>query len=188
MGQVKPWHKIGNPRELAKKFGKWLIAQDFENPSTAKIEEFILYGQRDWSIVLPVTQTGMVVTVHQYKQVCDSIIHELPAGTADFKEETPEDVMRRELLEETGYAPEIVIALGKGWIASRSSPTCAHLFLAFHCSKTQNAKIDASEEIETELVPLQKWIDLCVKAAITDWSSVVTTLRALPFLGFRIER
>lgn len=185
--KILSWKKVGDPLVVAKKFGKFLISQIFLNPSTNKEEEFVLFGQKDWSVVLPVTEDGEVVAVKQYKQGCDQILLELPAGTADFKGETAEEVMRRELLEETGYEPAEVIALGPPqFIATRNSPTQFHVFLAIGCKKVKEAKIDLNEEIEVVLIPLEKWIDLCLNEIIEP-SAIVTTFRSLPHLGYQFQ-
>lgn len=131
---IQPWQKVGEPVIIATEYGKKFIRQIFRNPATGKEEKFVLYGQRNWSVVLPFTDDGNVVAVRQYKQGCDQITLELPAGTADFKGETPEEVMRRELLEETGYEPAEVVVLGPPqFIATRNSWTQFHPFLAKGC-------------------------------------------------------
>jgi len=185
--KIQLWKKVGEPSFMAKKFGKQLIVQMFLNPTTGKEEEFVLFGQKDWSVVLPVTEDGEVVVVRQYKQGCHQILLELPAGTADFKDETPEEVMRRELLEETGYEPAEVIALGPSqYISTRNSWTRFHPFLARGCRKVKETKIDLNEEIEVILIPLEEWIDLCLKE-IVEPSAIVATFRSLPHLGYQFQ-
>lgn len=185
--KIQPWEKVGEQTVIAKKFGKQLVSQMFLNPATGKEEEFVLFGQKDWSVVLPVTEDGKVVAVKQYKQGCNQILLELPAGTADFKGETAEEVMRRELLEETGYEPKEVISLGPPqFIATRNSWTRFHPFLAKGCRKVKEAKIDLNEEIEVVLIPLEKWIDLCLKE-IVEPSAIVATFRSLPHLGYQFQ-
>lgn len=127
---IKEWAKEGEPTKLAGKYGKWLVSQGFRNPTTGQLEEFVLYGQKDWSVVLALTEDRQVLVVRQYKQGCHKILDELPAGTADFQDETPAEVMRRELLQETGCVPSEMIYLGFGWVATRNSPTRFHCFLA----------------------------------------------------------
>ena len=184
MGKViQPWKKVGEATVLAAKFGKKLVSQPFEDPRTGKIDDFVLFGQRDWSVVLPITRSGEVVAVRQYKQGCDRIVVELPAGTADFQGESPESVMRRELLQETGYQPSKLVALGSPqWIATRSSWTRFYPFLALDCEKVQEAKLDASEDIEPVVFHLDEWIELCLEEIIEP-SAIVATFRALPHLG-----
>ena len=74
MSKIRPWEKVGEAKVLAKKFGKKFISQWFKNPATGKEEEFILFGQKDWSVVLPITEDEKVVAESQYKQGCHQIL------------------------------------------------------------------------------------------------------------------
>lgn len=186
--KIVPWTKVGEEEVLAKMFGKKFVKQTFRNPETEKEDDYARFGQKDWSVVIPVTEDGQVVTVIQYKQGCDRITHELPAGTADFKDESPEEVMRRELLEETGYEPSEVISLGPpNCIATGSSWTYDHLFLAKGCKKVKEAKLDLNENIEVKLLSLAEWIELC-HTTIFKHSAIVATFRALPHLGYTFAK
>lgn len=184
---MKPWTKKNEPVKLAGKYGKSLISQTFINPLTQTEEEFVLFGQKDWSVVLALTEKKEVIVVRQYKQGCAKIIDELPAGSADFKDESPENVMMRELLEETGYQAGPVKSLGSYWIASRSSWTRFHCFLAQDCEKTREPENDPSEQIETLLLPLKDWISKTQNGSIEEPSAVVATFLALPHLGIKLN-
>lgn len=183
---LEKWKKIGDPAVLASKFGKSLLLQKFLNPKTSKEEEYAFIAQKDWSVILPVTKDGNVIVVKQFKQGCNKIITELPAGTADFKEEMPEIVARRELTEETGYLPSSVYYLGSFWIASRSSPTRFHSFLATGCTLASRQKLDENEDIEASLMPFDTWIHNVIHGNIDEPSAVVTTFLSLPLLNMQV--
>ena len=179
--KLKAWQKEGSVT-LANGFGKEFRETIFRNPTTGDVQKFILFGQRDWSVILPITKDGKVVTVRQYKQGCNKIYIDLPAGTADFKDENPQVVAERELLEETGYESSEVVLLGPPmWIASRNSWTRFWPFVALGCEKVQPAKIDENEEIETLLFPLDEWFGFC-QNELEDHSAHVATFRALPHI------
>lgn len=187
--EVLPWEKVGDPTTLAGKYGKKLVLQKYKNPHTGEEEDFVLFGQKDWSVVLAITTDGYVLAVRQYKQGCDKIILELPAGTADFDssgpEETPESIMRRELREETGYAAGEVVSLGAYWIASRSSWTRFHCFLATKCQEVGEPTRNPKEPLTRHFLPLQEWIRMTLIDGIIDEpSAVVATARSLAPLGF----
>jgi len=185
---LEVWKKIGDPAVLASKFGKSLLLQRFLNPKTSKEEEYALIAQKDWSVILPVTPEQNVIAVRQYKQGCNTIITELPAGTADFKEEKPEIVAQRELTEETGYVPHRVYYLGSFWIASRSSPTRFHSFLATGCRLSGSQKLDENEDVEAVSISLDTWINEVMHGKIDEPSAVVTTFLSLPVLGIYVSR
>lgn len=182
---LKAWQQEGEPEILAKGFGKQLRQQGFYNPATGKTEQFVLFGQRDWSVILPITGNGQVIAVRQYKQGCNNICIELPAGTADFKDEEPHKVAERELLEETGFEASEVVFLGHAqWIASRSSWTRFWPFVAFGCTKVKPAKIDSNEEIETLVFELEDWVKFCL-TQLEEPSAGIATFRALPCIKRR---
>ena len=182
-----PWEKIGDQTTLAAKYGKKLVSQNFTRPDGAT-EEFVLFGQKDWVSIMPVTVDGLVVTNHEYKQGAHRVVHELPAGTADFGDERPEVVAKVELLEETGYEAEELIVLGPPFFMSpRSSWTRCYPFLATGCRKVAEQKFDESEEMAVELIPVERWVELCFDN-IPDPGSVTTTMRALKRLGYSLHR
>jgi ADP-ribose pyrophosphatase len=52
--------------------------------------------------VVPVLEDGRIVMVRQFRKAAERVLLELPAGGIDG-DETPEDAVRREMKEETGY-------------------------------------------------------------------------------------
>ncbi len=52
--------------------------------------------------VLPILEDGRIIFVRQYRKAAERILLEIPAGGIDDGE-TPEDAVRREMIEETGY-------------------------------------------------------------------------------------
>lgn len=180
---IRPWKK-GTSETLVKKFGKEIRKTLFANPATQVEEEFYLIGQKDWSVTLPVTEDGNVVLAREYNQGCDKIITHMPGGTADFSNESPEELARRELLEETGYAAEKMIFLGPPmWMTGRNSWTRFFIFLGLGCKKVQEGKIDTSEEIETVLMPWKEWAQFCMKES-EEPSNPIATFRAMPYVNF----
>lgn len=183
---VKPWEQVGETVVLAGKFGKKLIVKQFINPKNGQVEDYVQFAQRDWSVCLAITEDGKVIVESEFKQGRNCVGNELPAGTAEF-EESPEEVMRRELLEETGYEAGEMTYLGFGWIATRNSPTRFHCFLATGCRKAGPAKLDKNEDIETRLVSIHEWIAMILDGQIEEPSAITTTFRALPHLGWKLK-
>jgi len=185
--EIRPWTRVGDPIVTADGgFGKHLARQTFRKPNGTEQDRSLII-QRDWSVVLPVTVENEVVVVTQYRHGCDRVMIELPAGTANFAGEQPARVMKRELLEETGYTAGQMFPLGNAWMSSGNSPTQVHLFLAVRCRKVLDQKLDQDEDIKLELVPLTRWISRVVSGAITEWSAVVATIRSLPHLRLEIK-
>lgn len=53
--------------------------------------------------VVPVTEEGKILMVHQYRNALDRMTIEIPAGARDSVTEDTKDAAMRELEEETGY-------------------------------------------------------------------------------------
>jgi ADP-ribose pyrophosphatase len=182
---VSPWAKVGPPTVLVERFGKSMISQTFRNPRTGAETEYLLFGHADWSTVFPTTDDGAVIAVEQYKQGCDRIVLELPGGVVEASDGDPRATMSRELLEETGYRPAHVTALGPAlFMNSRHSWTKYHQFLATGCRRVKDPSLDEHEEVVTRIFSVERWIRLCLEELVSP-SAIATTFRALPRLGYR---
>ena len=179
--EIKRWIKVKKERIMASGYGKTLTEVFFKNPRTEGTERFIFFDQKNWSVTLAITTEGQVITVWHYYHGWDKVLQTLTGGDADFQNEKPEEVAKRELLEEAGYQTEKIIYLGSAPLSTRSSRTFCSLFLALGCKKERGAKLDEEEEIEVELVPLKKWI-IRTLTSVEEVASREATYLALPQL------
>lgn len=181
---IQNWQRVGTPTVLAKGFGKSLLRQTYRRPD-GKEEDYILFDQQPWSVILAITKAGEVIVTFEYKQGRDTVDAELPAGTAGSPTEDPRETARRELLEETGYQAKEMLALGTGYMATRGSSRKFYAYLALCCERVNEGTMDESEDIATELWSLFDWLSAVINGTITEPSAVVATMRALPFLRSR---
>ncbi len=83
-------------------------------------------------MIIPVTASGNVVLVKQYRHNLKCYTYELPAGTLD-KDEQPEQAAARELEEETGYSlphGASLRSLGSFYSLPSETNRYTHYFLA----------------------------------------------------------
>lgn len=185
--EIIPWKKVGEPVVLAAGYGKNFTKQDFIDHA-GQPTDFYFFDQPSWSVVLAITASGNVLTVRQFKQGAEEILEELPGGQANFKGEDPAEVLRRELLEETGYKAEKVTPLGWGYMNSRNSHTKFYCFLAEGCEKSADQHLDDTEQIIVSERPLAEWLRMVSAGEITSLDACLTTVRALSHLGLVIAR
>lgn len=198
---IRSWNQVGHPRVIGEAFlrrhwptlgfdlgggkpprlfGKALLLADFEDPSGKPVSNFAMLWENPAAKKLALTRDGRVILVRQYKQGAGVCV-EIPGGARDKPNETPEETAQRELLEETGYRPGKVIALGPPqYMSTRNSGATTQLLLALDCAKVQTGKLETSgEEIEVLLMPWEAWILHC-HYEIVDPFSIVATFRAQP--------
>ncbi|MFH1430520.1 MAG: NUDIX hydrolase [Candidatus Uhrbacteria bacterium] len=96
-------------------------------------------------IVFP-TIRDRVVLVEQFRPANGQRVLEMPAGICDVPEEGALDAAKRELLEETGYRSERWIELPRGPESSGLIRGDVRCFLAQHCERVGDPRLEHSEE------------------------------------------
>ncbi len=136
------------------------------------------------SIILPVTPSGEVVAVEQFRFAKNLWIIEAAGGTAD-ETLTPEEIAAEELLTECGYVAEKLIPLlpDSVWIDPASSYNSSfYFFLGTNCKKVSEPKPERLEILETHLIPWQEWKRMIQDGRVRDLKTIAITLLAEPHL------
>lgn len=135
----------------------WLTARadTCETPGGKIVTPYYVLEYNDWVNCVAITADGRVVLVRQYRHGFGKTILEIPGGTMDDTDPSPEFAMRRELLEETGYQFDKLISLGAVAPNPASSNNLTHMFLATGGVKVQEQDLDDNEEIEVVLMELE---------------------------------
>src|SRR5689334_21748519 len=82
-----------------------------------------------WATVLAITKDQNVVLVKQYRHGVKEVLLELPGGVIEDGED-PLAGIQRELLEETGYASNHVIEIGRSYANPANQTNTVYSFLA----------------------------------------------------------
>jgi 8-oxo-dGTP pyrophosphatase MutT (NUDIX family) len=135
----------------------WLTARrdTCETPSGKIVDSYYVLEYNDWVTCLALTAEGRVIMVRQFRQGIGKTVLEIPGGTMDDTDPSPEFAVRRELLEETGYEFEKLIPLGAVSPNPASSNNLMHMFLATGGRKVQEQDLDENEEIDIILMDLE---------------------------------
>jgi ADP-ribose pyrophosphatase len=110
----------------------------------------------DWVNVVAITDAEDVVLVRQYRHGIGQVVLELPSGVVDKDDAGPLETARRELLEETGYASESFRLTGVLSANPATHSNLTHCYLATGCRKIAEPRLDEIEELEVEVVPLDR--------------------------------
>lgn len=173
---MKPWTVLDTSYLLRT---RWLNLrkEHLRLPTGAEIESYYVLEYPDWACVLCLSEEGRVVLVEQYRRGIDRVTLELPAGAIEPGED-PLEGARRELLEETGYASDDWIALGRYAPNPGRHTNYAHLFVARNARRTAPPDLDESEDLCLRLVEADDLLRLAETDGIGHGMHVLAILMA----------
>jgi 8-oxo-dGTP pyrophosphatase MutT (NUDIX family) len=124
--------------------------------------KFYLIDAPDWAGIIPIVNTPegrKFVMIKQYRHGTGRCSIEFPGGIID-KGEDPVLAVSRELLEETGYAAEMILPLGSLSPNPAMMTNHFHAFIAEDCHLVRPPQPDETEDIEVFLIDEMEAINL----------------------------
>jgi len=131
----------------------------------------------DCVAIVAVDNDNNVLLVRQYREAVEKDLLEIPAGGID-PGESPEEAVRREMREETGFLPNKVEPLGGFYSSPGYSSEWLYLYLAADLVPSPLVA-DDTEGITLEKVPADKVAGLIMSGAICDAKSIAGLLTYL---------
>jgi ADP-ribose pyrophosphatase len=126
---------------------KWVgLRRDMLRLPNGKLQEHHVVEIDDAVCVLPITKTGEIVFVGQFRHPHGNTHWEAPAGRIE-PGEAPEAAARRELLEETGYRAGRLVPMPGFYPLNGMSPHWCHLFAAVDCERVADQSLDPAERM-----------------------------------------
>jgi 8-oxo-dGTP pyrophosphatase MutT (NUDIX family) len=123
-----------------------------------KVFDAIAFEFRSWANVLALTKDQQVVVIRQYRHGVQEVLREFPGGVVEDGED-PRDGAMRELREETGYTAAEFIEVGRFYPNPALQTNTMYFYLALDAERSDGQHLDAAEEIDVELLPLDELID-----------------------------
>jgi ADP-ribose pyrophosphatase len=133
------------------------------------------------SAVVPLTDSGNVLLIRQYRHAASGSIVEVPAGKLDAGEE-PDVCAGRELEEEAGVRAGRLHKLGHILTTPGFSDEVIHLYLATELQSGTQA-LEHDEVLTVEEVPFTEALRWCRDGVIIDAKSVCALMLAAAHLG-----
>jgi 8-oxo-dGTP pyrophosphatase MutT (NUDIX family) len=108
----------------------------------------------NWVNAVAITEDNKILMVNQYRHAAGVVSLEIPGGVID-EGELPEQGLRRELLEETGYQFDDFELLCTVYANPSTANNYTYCYLARGGKKVQEQVLDEQEEIvvETYTIP-----------------------------------
>lgn len=126
------------------------------------------YAERgDAVVIVPVTDSGEVVLLRQYRYAIDQWCLETPAGgTHDSGDAALEEVARKELREEVGATANRLTYIDFFYSAGGITDEKCHVFLAEGVELSKRPETEEGETIEIQLMPVAEAVELARNGAI----------------------
>ena len=131
--------------------------------------------------VVPYIGDGQIVLIRQHRHAVGTSLIEIPAGTMDKGNESPEECVQRELAEEAGFRAGRLVKLFGGYLVPGYADEFMHFYLAFDLIEAPLPP-DEDEFIETMTCPLSDALRMIRDGRIVDSKTALALLLAADYL------
>jgi ADP-ribose pyrophosphatase len=168
---IKPWQRV-EPTVVHKIGWRTVVTKTFILPSGESVtfDTFLPEGQ-EFAAVIGLTPDNEVVVNRQFRVGPEIIMEELPGGFVD-PGDSPDETARREFLEETGYEVGELVLLGAAPKDAYMNGSW-HYYLATQCRKVAEQKLEIEEDIEVDLISIDRLIENAKHGRMTDVTGVI---------------
>ena len=130
--------------------------------------------------VAPLTESGNLIFVKQYRYPVGRVVLELPAGKLD-PDEAPEAAAYRELAEETGAHTDALIDMGKLIPTPAYSSEIIYMYLA-HINGIGDCSPDDDEFLEVVEISVEEAVNMVMNGEIADAKTQALVLKTAKYL------
>lgn len=127
--------------------------------------DFYLLKCKGWTSVVALNKSGDLVLVRQFRHGIQQFCLEAAGGLIDDGEDFQE-AAKREFEEETGYVAEQFLPLGILHPNPAMFDNSCYFFLALGVEQTKEQKLEATEDITVEVIPLQEIREMILRGEL----------------------
>lgn len=126
------------------------------------ISPYYVLEYPNWVHIVVVNHKDQILITEQYRHGAKSVSFELPSGTQEQKDKEPLETAKRELLEETGYSGDFVLA-GQVSPNPATHSNYIYVFLVTNPIKKSQAHNDLAEVINFKFIDRERVYELIDK-------------------------
>ena len=158
---------------------KWLkIRKDeVQLPNGTIMDDYFVIEKNNVALIVAMDKDKRVILKKEYRYAIDKELIEIPGGTYDNDSDNPLDVAKRELLEETGYKSDDWDFLGALYDYPTKDTNTISLYAAKNVYKVAEQKLDISEDITFEFVPIREALRMCMENEIQVSGTVAALMK-----------
>lgn len=174
----KPW-RVTHTRLLVRDRWIHLRADDCVRADGLEIAPYYVLDYPDWVQIVAIDENEHLVVVRQYRHGAGRVTLEIPSGCIDDEDATPLAAGARELLEETGYASDRMRQVGVICNNPANQTNEIFVILAEGARRVAAQKLDESEDIVVETIPLETARALALSGKFDHSAQIASILIAL---------
>jgi 8-oxo-dGTP pyrophosphatase MutT (NUDIX family) len=164
-----------------------LRADRCESANGTVLDPYYVQELADWVQVVAFDSQDRILLTRQYRHGAGLISLELPCGVVE-QGETAVQAAIRELLEETGCRAETLEPLPVLSPNPARYSNRIHAFIATGAQQVQEQRLDETEEIEFEFLPIERVLSLIDVGLFSQALHVASILLALRSRGMLVAK
>jgi len=168
MSQIKKFELISS--EIGFQGRAFTLRKDYLRTPDGREVVYEIIDHPGAVTIIPVTNEGKILFVHQYRPATGMVLLELPAGTLNPGED-PAECAAREVREETGMAARKLTHLGNLWLAPGYSTEYLRYYLAEDLYPAPLEQ-DEDEFIEVEAIRIEDAFAMIPRGELVDAKSL----------------
>jgi ADP-ribose pyrophosphatase len=171
---LKKWIRISTEEKFSNPF--WTYKLDLCKIPNGKTYEYHYVHTAGSVFIVPVSVEGKILMVNQFRYLIDKFSLEFPGG--GLKDgETPIDIARKELIEETGFDGTLK-EIGYFVPYNGVSDEICYVFIATDLKPSTSETKDEQEEFELLLLTVEELEEKIIKNEISDGMTLASWMLA----------